>query len=309
MVFVSHMSRFEIGRLGVALFFVLSGYWISHLWDRQTGDNRVGIFFINRFLRIWPLYIVAVFLAYLLFRNPLHPTAITLLGVASAPGPHQLGVEWSLDVEAQFYLILPFLAMSRMPLVALVPAFAFGWFMFDMWKTVTVAMYLPAFAAGIWMYRRRRMPLLTDGATAGLAFLALSAMLFLLPETRAVLTGARDLTAQQHDLIAMVWMLPLIPYIEASLRVKSSPLDRHLGNLSYPFYLVHEPVILAAKPFGLSKPLIALVAAGVAVAFYLLLDVPFEKWRYRLLDRLRRRQGQPQPAAVVASEKGGNLAE
>ena len=51
-------------------------------------------------------------------------------------------------------------------------------------------------------------------------------------------------------------MIPLLPYVARSLTVKSSKLDRHLGNLSYPLYLVHLPLIWFVRAhWGESVPI------------------------------------------------------
>src|SRR3982751_4837898 len=51
------------GGLGVYVFFVLSGYLITHLApgaERAVGDLSYKAFYVRRTLRIFPLYYVAV---------------------------------------------------------------------------------------------------------------------------------------------------------------------------------------------------------------------------------------------------------
>ncbi|MBL0102606.1 MAG: acyltransferase [Bacteroidetes bacterium] len=48
-----------VGKLGVILFFVLSGFLITYLLlkeEKKTGSIHVKQFYIRRILRIWPLY-------------------------------------------------------------------------------------------------------------------------------------------------------------------------------------------------------------------------------------------------------------
>ena len=55
-----------IGRLGVVLFFVLSGFLISYLLfveKKVTKTISVKKFYIRRILRIWPLYFLIILLA------------------------------------------------------------------------------------------------------------------------------------------------------------------------------------------------------------------------------------------------------
>ena len=55
-----------LGRLGVVLFFVLSGFLISYLLfveKKVTKTISVKKFYIRRILRIWPLYFLIILLA------------------------------------------------------------------------------------------------------------------------------------------------------------------------------------------------------------------------------------------------------
>ena len=299
LVFLSHMSRFGTGRLAVMLFFVLSGYWISDLWQRETGRRRYAVFAANRLLRIWPLYIVAVLISYAIFAHPLDVPSITIFGVASAEGVRQLGVEWSLDIEAQFYVVAPLLIAARIGLWV-VPLTALGWLIVSVTGVTSLFMYLPAFYAGIVMFRYRSQPLPVSPQASLGAFIALTAILMLHPYTRQMIqpiegTGGLD---DARDMLAMVWSLPLLPYIAASLRLKSSPLDRHLGNLAFPFYLIHEVLIQALRAQGWGKPMVAMACICAAFLLYVAVDLPIERFRHRLLGRFKR------PASVVMPVAG-----
>ena len=98
-------SRHTIGRYGVALFFVLSGYLIS---TRLTAEPDLNTFYVRRMLRLWPvawayLFVLAIAgsltradgLSCLFFyRNFLSNDSLT-------------SHFWSLSVEEQFYLLWP----------------------------------------------------------------------------------------------------------------------------------------------------------------------------------------------------------
>ncbi len=117
---------------GVDLFFVLSGYLIAGiLLDNRDSPNYFQVFYIRRACRIVPLYVlvlgvfaaVAVFLGPHLAAEPrawlLQPqlpwwsyatfTQNLAMVWKNTFGPNWLGVTWSLAVEEQFYLLLPFL--------------------------------------------------------------------------------------------------------------------------------------------------------------------------------------------------------
>lgn len=125
------------GRLtwsGVDLFFVLSGFLIGGiLIDARGSGNYFKVFYVRRFLRIVPIYLVllavaraAIFLAnsqadprFAALREnelPWGPYLVFLQNFWMAKhdtfGPIGLGVTWSLAVEEQFYLTMP--ALVRM---------------------------------------------------------------------------------------------------------------------------------------------------------------------------------------------------
>jgi peptidoglycan/LPS O-acetylase OafA/YrhL len=278
-VLLCHVTRLETGRLGVILFFVLSGYWISDLWDRQKGDAPLGLFFLNRFFRIWPLYIICVFISAYLLSRPIPAISYGLFGVATVPKAVPIGVEWSLDVEAQFYLLLPFFALRKPPAWLIVPFTAIGWALMLQTGIVTVLAYLPAFAAGIWLYRRRKQPLPFNLWHAITAIVAFVSICLAVPMLRAQF-DYRYPNALHDDVFAFAWAVSFLPYIALSLRETSSKFDRHLGNLSYPLYLIHMP---AMQYLQMGKAVEIAVAFLAALGLYLVFDVPIEKLRYRLL--------------------------
>ena len=124
-VFASHAGYANSipGRMGVAVFFFLSGYLITTLLriERQkTGTVSLRNFYIRRFWRIIPpLYITIglIVLAHLVgvFTTPLRPAAVltgalfvnNYNGVLHVAPMTDLVTLWSLAVEEHFYLIFP----------------------------------------------------------------------------------------------------------------------------------------------------------------------------------------------------------
>lgn len=123
------------GWFGVELFFVLSGFLLTRLWileRRETGRVALRAYLIRRVLRIWPLYVFALILGFLVF--PLtgwlprdvafgsaayvdlvrkHLMALVLFVDNAAtvlfgvPEQRTLSALWTLSSEEQFYLALP----------------------------------------------------------------------------------------------------------------------------------------------------------------------------------------------------------
>ncbi|MFY0405752.1 acyltransferase family protein [Solicola sp. PLA-1-18] len=130
--------------LGVAVFFVLSGFLLTrpYLVAAHGGRpaDRAGRFYVKRALRIVPVYAVSVVAALVLLDQPRPVTPELLLRhatftqVYSAEGlPAGLTQMWSLATEVAFYVLLPVLCWlatrplaRRLPRVPLACAMAVG---------------------------------------------------------------------------------------------------------------------------------------------------------------------------------------
>lgn len=303
LVLVEHVSRFQVGKVAVMAFFILSGYWVTRVYCEVYAQHNRGLstFYKARFLRIGPLFalvaLVSVIALALVGQPPSPETwlSFAMIGIASH-GIDPIGVSWSLDIEMQFYLILPLLVALtgvQKPLRAvviggLILAWILGLTLSRLWGIETVLHYLPMFAAGMAIYFFRWQ----SSAALAWASLALCAMPIIwaiaLPEIRGyLLHGSGDWFADRS--FAMIWAIYLIPFIAFNVRQASSWLDAHLGRLSFFVYLVHFPVIKMARALsetgGLDdlQRLICLITSLVlAVVFYLLLDAPLERVRKRL---------------------------
>lgn len=97
------------GGAGVVVFFLVSGYIITHVLKAEAP----GSFLLRRFFRIYPLYVAAVLLSHVLaLRSGTAVDTLTLIQQLSLLGdffgtPYALvGVEWTLRVELLFYLLM-----------------------------------------------------------------------------------------------------------------------------------------------------------------------------------------------------------
>lgn len=117
---------FERGYLGVDLFFVLSGFLITHLLikeKRTKGSISLSKFYMRRTLRIFPLYYGYLF-ALLAWTAATHSPKLGMM-LSSLPyyllyisnwmpaeKYHFFHRAWSLAVEEQFYVLWPALVLS-----------------------------------------------------------------------------------------------------------------------------------------------------------------------------------------------------
>ena len=119
---------------GVDLFFVLSGFLIvGILLDNKQAKNYFQVFYLRRISRIFPLYYL-IFFTFLgliilapknlgwLYQAPLPLWSYLLfvqnfvMGIKNTWGPNWIALTWSLAIEEQFYLVIPFLIRFFKPI-------------------------------------------------------------------------------------------------------------------------------------------------------------------------------------------------
>jgi peptidoglycan/LPS O-acetylase OafA/YrhL len=112
---------FRLGVFGVAVFFVISGFLLYRPYVassfRRTPTPRLGVFWLRRFMRIFPAYWVVITVTIFVIQM-IHPHSyadyVTYYGLfltyRAGYGLLGLGVEWTLVIEVAFYIALPAIA-------------------------------------------------------------------------------------------------------------------------------------------------------------------------------------------------------
>jgi len=105
--------------VGVEMFFVISGFLITLLMQRERwrrGTISLKDFYIRRALRIWPAYLTFLFVLFLFqcagqLDIPRQAWLVSITYTASIwpPAGWDLAHTWSLSVEEHFYLVWPLL--------------------------------------------------------------------------------------------------------------------------------------------------------------------------------------------------------
>jgi peptidoglycan/LPS O-acetylase OafA/YrhL len=133
-------SIFQPGSLGVRLFFVLSGFLITGILLKckntidETGQSSlftIKRFYIRRFLRIFPIYYLILFIVALVNLESVRDAFFWHFTYTSniyfqIKGAWDIGTAhfWTLCIEEQFYLIWPFIIIfiskQKLPILLIV---------------------------------------------------------------------------------------------------------------------------------------------------------------------------------------------
>jgi len=274
-VVLQHFTRVSIGPSAVDVFFVLSGYWVHRMFEtRYSRTPAAGpIFVASRFLRVLPMFLLFNTAAIILQRA-FHTGVgqeeflkldelpnIFILGYASLKQLPMVPA-WSLDIEIQFYILFPILfsflfenrkishkTVSWIVLTWLVAgsAYAAFWWRFN---SSFVIPYLGFFGVGALSsmsgWRPSERLVLAATGVVGLATL----VMLVVPDLRGVLISGDDKAAFVWNMAFNKFVsIGLIPIALYSVRCKSSPVDRFLGDLSYVIYCAHWLAFLVARQY------------------------------------------------------------
>jgi peptidoglycan/LPS O-acetylase OafA/YrhL len=313
------------GKPAVEAFFIISGFAMAGALSTRYRDSAIGRFYMSRVLRLYPAYLlllaVEIVAAALVWGPSMpqpanlwsahdgQPLADRLLWVASnllivgkelwfqGDLSHRQFVNpaWSLSIELQFYLLIPFLV--RWPISRLVALFA----LVAAYRVLVFANagYVPAtyfslpwqlclFLLGVLSYRLlghwQRVPL---GVALG-PVIAMMLLTVLYPHYTESATRADWIKIGYW--IALFFTLPLLSRVS-----QASRLDDFLGDLSYPIYLANLGIIytaLSLEPLrGVSAPVVDIITVGttlaIAVVVVVAVDRPMTLIRRELAARRR----------------------
>ena len=341
-VVVHHSFPFRAGSWAVYVFFILSGYWITKMWQSRYSRTRNSyftflisrwwrlspVFFVCTILGIWSALLLRDGLAHLLLVDPMWwLRQIPIAG--SSISAQILPPSWSLDAEMQFYLVAPLaiFLISRVPEKARWSIVAMLVLLLSVlvWLGCPVeAPFFPLFAgffiagivlgSGSWVARNSTV-------LAGIAVLVIGIVgLMVFPETRSGIWREGNSNAAPTSLGAVWWVLGailVIPFVSKNVRVRSSRFDRFLGNLAYPLYLFHwiprEWYYHLSETGSHGWSQIVYLLANFAAAFIgaililVFIDQPLDRLRSRWVssrERHSKAEESGEPAAILPARGG-----
>ncbi len=326
----------RFGWIGVDLFFVLSGYLIGgQLLAPLTRDRRMnlGRFFARRALRIMPAYLVVLAIYFLLpswreYSEMSQPLWKFLLSVQNIGlhGGTAFSHAWSLAVEDQFYLALPFLllflcrrprAAVLVPCLLVVSGIVLRAFLAAQNSSVDGGVSFRGFQAWIYYPTWTRLDPLVFGVALGAIEkfrpewwqrLMETAVWLWVPALVLIVFGLWLGEGNYLTITACTWQFPLIALGMAALlicavsprlffRRVAIPGAAFVASIAYSAYLIQKVVIRFGEQFCArhnialtSGPALICVELCVYVAATILfftVERPFLQLRHRIAPRKR----------------------
>ncbi len=303
------------GRQSVALFYIISGFYMAMVLNTKYKEKTL-IFYSNRFLRLWPTYIIALILAcvftpvasniiknlsdcgiltksYVLLSNLfiLGTDSFWLVSIdncklhyfpafinATSNGYSFLVNQpvFSISIEMIFYLMAPFIVKSLRNtwIYFFIGVLYFYYFILSGNFNIIYQYHLfPSsfiyFAMGslAWHYSKDKNFELTQKKTL-IIFAGCIALLF------------------SHTILPMLILLCFTIMVPKLFELtKNSKTDRLIGELSYPLYIVHFPVLTYLWNTGTHQTYIGLICFSItlciSIVIHFLVEKPIDKLRQR----------------------------
>ena len=326
----------RFGWIGVDLFFVLSGYLIGgQLLAPLARDQRMnlGRFFARRALRIMPAYFVVLAIYFLLpswreyseMSQPLWKFLLSVQNIALHGGT-AFSHAWSLAVEDQFYLALPFLLLFLyrrpssaiiIPCLLVVGGIALRTFLAAQNPSVDGGVSFRGFQAWIYYPTWTRL----DPLVFGVALAAIEkfrpqwwrrltnyAIWLWLPALALIAYGLWLGEGDYLTVTACTWQFPLIALGMAALlicaisprlvfRRVAIPGAAFIASIAYSAYLIQKLVIRFVEQFCASHNIVLTSAPALicvefcvyaaATILFFTVERPFLQLSHRITPRCR----------------------
>lgn len=307
-----------VGRYAVFSFYILSGYLMTTIICDRYGSSLDGVkkYAINRFLRIYPTYLIVMTFTVLAIAiigvnntqaidpNLSIPSTMkswfmntTLIGLDFSVKERTIPPSWTLFVELFFYAVIPLAVRLGAKFILL-------------WLFLSIAyhayfLFFPSDAGLDWNSRYGDIFAGSLGFSLGCAakFLLSNSLKFKGALTIAILGMFVCYSATTYFMIAgysqTEWryistlgfylsMIFTVIFIANAISINQSRTDKFLGDLSYPLYLSHIPIgfvvisIMKLQPRTFESLIVSLFFSFPFVISLYLLDKNINKLRNKI---------------------------
>jgi len=317
------------GYLAVDFFFLLSGFVIGYAYDDRWNTMTIGNFFKRRLIRLQPMVIMGMIIGALLFyfqESALFPMIhdvpvwkmllVMLIGFTLIPLPPSLDIRgwvemhplngpgWSLFYEyianilyALFVRkfsktalsILVFLsgcALIHLTLTSPNGVVIGGWSLEPEQIHIGFARMMYPFFAGLLLFRMGKLIQIKN------AFFWCSLMVIAALAMPRI-GGSENVWANGiYESVVIILFFPLIIFLGASGEIKSkfsSRVCKFFGDISYPIYITHYPIIYIYTAWVVDNKMPVSEAYPIGIVTFLscvalgygclkLYDIPVRKW-------------------------------
>ncbi|RKE43619.1 MULTISPECIES: acyltransferase [unclassified Sphingomonas] len=324
------------GYLAVDVFFVLSGVVIANAYDKRlTAGMGVRRFMMLRVIRLYPLYVLGLLLAAagVVLAIALHVKTswtpamlvasffLSALFLPTPPAASSNGSifplntpSWSLFFEMliniAYVVLFPLIRQRSLLGVMAVAALWLAWiattrgslnsgFMAANWSDGIPRVFF-SFGAGVYIARFRPVTNTISPLASGLVVLA-------------ALFGHAPGWQAAYDLVMVLVVFPLLVSLSLRVSEKADRLSNLLGNLSYPIYAMHVPLLvvlsgvatkLLHQDLAAFRPMSGIVFMLVLLITAFLLEKLYDLPIRRALGRQLQRNSPRQSVASNTAEAG-----
>lgn len=281
----------NLGATSVTIFYMLSGFVITNILNKldKRGDCLIINFYIDRFLRIFPLYIISLcfYYLYIIIKNADLTTLSLLQNLTLIPCNYiknpTIPVAWSLALEFQVFLIMPIIYRNKvlfysLGLISMIIFLASNLSYLNKytWAYFKLPGVLFIFLTGS-IIAQSKVNIIKSYLAIFIALISLSGFFFV--EFGFIERGG----FQSEVLLGIFLGVLLIIQIKDSRRLK---FNQELGSMSYSIFLIHFLFIFIFRDYNLNSYFFNLCVFSSSLIFsilaYYLIERKLNNWRINL---------------------------
>jgi peptidoglycan/LPS O-acetylase OafA/YrhL len=304
---LGHGVGFNLGMSSVIIFYLLSGYVVSRLLQKHFPNGRLFAFYGERFLRIYPVYlffflVASLFVLTTSYGPPKFDAWKTIANLTIIPLNYYMVYDvsivrsfallppaWSLALELQVYLILPYVLRS-VTRKWIVGSVSLGIFMAAMFRLIDQELWsyrlLPGvmfvFLTGAAISSTLDKNSSSDSFDRNFPKIAWGCLLLV---SVVIITTAGRLYLPFAVVFGFLTGVPIV-HFSSKIRTKLK-FDNLLGKLSYGLFLIHMPVSWSYEVFfdGKISDFFALIYVLIVSVLLAMISSSFIEpivWKFRL---------------------------